>query len=85
MITFYSALIALCFYIEVSTKIDTHNILNKIGIGLVIVGALLGIYSQYKHLAQPNYLIEFGVFLHFICEIFHYNKKQHRRSTDRST
>ena len=83
MITFYSTLIALCVYIEVSAKIDTHNILNKIGIGLVIIGALLGIYSQYKPLAQPNYLIEFGVFLHFICEIAHYNKKQHRRVGDR--
>ena len=83
MITFYSILIGLCVYLEVSTKIDTHNILNKLGIGLVIVGALLGIYSQYKPLAHPNYLIEFGVFLHFICEIAHYNKKQYRRSADR--
>lgn len=37
-----------------------------------------------KPLAQQNYLIEFCIFLHFICEIAHYNKKQHRRATDRN-
>lgn len=83
MITFYSILIALCFYMVASIKIDTSNILNLFSIGFVILGALLSIYSQYKPLAQPNYLIEFGVFLHFICEIAHYHKKQHRRMGDR--
>ena len=85
MIIFYSTLVALCIYMVASIKIDTSNILNLFGISLIIVGALLGIYSQYKPLAHHNYLIEFGALLHFICEIAHYNKKQNRRASDRKS
>lgn len=69
MITFYSILIALCAYVELSNKINTDNILNKIGICLIIVGAFIGIYSQCYKIAQPNNLIAYGVFLHYICEL----------------
>ena len=85
MIIFYSILIVLCIYMVASIKIDTSNILNLFGISLVIVGALLGIYSQSQLLAHYNYLIEFGVLLHFICEIAHYNKTQNRRASDRKS
>ena len=85
MIIFYSTLITLCFFMVASVKVNTNNILNLSSIGLVIIGALLEIYSQYKPLAHPNYLIEFGVLIHFICEIAHYHKKQHRRAGDRKT
>ena len=83
MIFFYSLLIALCVYMEVSTKINTDNIINKIAIGFVIVGALLGIYNQCYALPHENNLIAYGVFLHFICELRF--AKHNRRYSDRKT
>lgn len=83
MIIFYSALIVLCVYMELSNKVNTDNILNKIAIGFVIVGALLKIYAQTEPLPHENHLIAIGVFLHFVCELRFYHKNFNRRSGDR--
>lgn len=85
MIIFYSLLIALCVYMEASTKVNTDNILNKIGIGFVIVGALLGIYNQCYALPHDNNLIAYGAFMNFICELRFANKQHNRRYNDRKT
>ena len=82
LIIFYSSLVALCVYMEASTKINTDNILNKIAIGLVMIGALLGIYKQCYGLPHQNNLIDYGVFLHFICELRFAMKPHKRRASD---
>lgn len=75
MIIFYSLLIALCFYMECSTKVNTDNIINKIGIACIIVGSFIKIYFIDSPTPHPNNLIAIGVFLHFICEIRFLHKK----------
>lgn len=85
IIIFYSLLVALCVYMEASTKVNTDNILNKIAIGLVIVGSLLAIYRQCYGLPHQNNLIDYGVFLHFICELRFANRPHTRRTSDRKT
>jgi hypothetical protein len=77
MTYFYYILFALCAYMELSEKINTDNILNKIGLGCVMVGASISIYKE-----APNNLIAIGVFLHFICDLLRYSKIKNRRIGD---
>ena len=83
IILFYSVLIALCVYMELSSKVNTDNILNKIGIGFIIVGSIIKIYAVSHHIPHENHLVCIGIFLHFICEINYGYKRKNRRMGDR--
>ena len=83
MILFYGLLIALCVYMELSSKVNTDNILNKIGIGFIIVGSIIKIYALTHHMPHENHLVCIGVFLHFVCEVRFYHKPHNRRISDR--
>lgn len=83
MTLFYVLLAIVCLYMEFSDKVNTDNILNKIGLGLVIIGALIGIYGESNVIAHPNDLISFGALLHFICGLRITHKNNHRRAGDR--
>jgi hypothetical protein len=51
----YLLLFALCIAVELSLKINTDNILKKLGIGFIAVGAL----AEYDHHHTP--LIVIGI------------------------
>lgn len=77
MTLLYILLALVCIYMEISTKVNTRNIINKIGLTFIVVGCLV-------HLSdKPNVLIEIGVFLHFVCEVIHFNTKKFRRESDK--
>ena len=78
MSLFYIALAVICIYMELSSKVNTTNIINKFGLTFIIIGCLL-------HLSgKDNVLIEIGTFLHFICELIHFNLNHKRRNTDKT-
>ena len=79
MTIFFILLILLCIYMELSVKINTSNILNKIGLGFIIVGALIKIYAIYNPIAEPNDLIPIGIFLHLISDIHKVHKLRKER------
>jgi hypothetical protein len=83
MTYFFYLLIAMCVYMELSEKINTDNLLNKIGIACVMVGAFISVYKELHVIAQPNNLIAIGVFLHFICDINNCYKRRNRRIGDK--
>lgn len=73
----YSLIIILAFTIELSTKVNTNNIIKKISLALIIVGCLV-------HLAhRDNFLIEIGLLGYFSADfIIHLMRKHNRRATD---
>lgn len=82
MTIFYSLLVALCVYMELSSKVNTDNIINKIAIGFIMVGALIKIYAESHTMLEQNHLVCIGIFLHFLCEI-RFSHRINRRTTDR--
>lgn len=49
---------------ECSSKVDTRNILKKIGLGIIILGCLVELSGH------SNQLIEFGAFSYIIADIW---------------
>ena len=75
----FISLIAIGLYIELSEKFNTRNIFTKIGIGFIIVGAIV-------HLAgHENLLVEYGILIYLgsriLCEHLrdYFGWKQSRR------
>lgn len=80
MIILYTTLILLAFWAEISIKCDTHNIIKKFGLLLVILGC-------FGHLAhKDNCLIEIGVLCYISMDMLKaYLVKSNRRKSDRIT
>lgn len=68
MTFFYVLLVLLCFFSEISEKVNTDNIVKKLGLGLIMVGALIRIYTQTHPIMQANHLIAIGAFLYLCCQ-----------------
>lgn len=63
MIIIYSSIIGIALLMELSSKINTNNIVKKITLCFIIVGCFI-------HLAgKDNALIELGILGYFIAEI----------------
>jgi hypothetical protein len=72
----YLILCALVIYVELNTKINTTNVIRKIGLGIITVGCLVS-------LKQHNILIPVGlivVLVPNICKAF--IRHHQRRATD---
>ncbi len=73
----YLLLFTLCIAVELSEKINTDNILKKIGIGFIAVGALIA------YAGKINDLVEIGVLIYLsanICSAYCSTRK--RRGCD---
>jgi hypothetical protein len=64
--------------IEISDKCNTHNLVKKVSIGLIMVGALVGLADK-----QNDYIL-IGVSGYLGAELLTaYFRKKHGRATDR--
>lgn len=75
MTSLYIAIIVLCIWIECDTKINTDNLLEKIGLGLIGTGAVVSF-------EQPNYILPAGVCL-YLSSIALKRFINHRRAIDK--
>lgn len=74
----YLALFGAAMAVELSYKINTENILKKIGIGFIAVGALV------EFAGRESLFIEIGILVYLfanICSAYCTNRK--RRSADK--
>ena len=74
----YLALFGACIAVELSPKIHTDNILKKIAIGFIAVGALV------EYVGRESIFIEIGILSYLIanlCTAYCFNPK--RRSADK--
>jgi hypothetical protein len=70
-------LIATCLFMWSSSKINTYTFLKILGLGLIIIGAIINIAGK------QNSLIEIGLLFYFSCEsIVAYFRKQNERESD---
>lgn len=60
----YFLIFAVCIFAELSPKIDTDNFIKKIGIGFILVGALIGMAGRFSP------FIEIGIVFYFVANIF---------------
>ena len=77
MLTFYIIFIVLCFVIEITAMVNTDNLLKKIGLGLMIVGALIRIYFLDYAISQANHLIPIGAFVYLLGSFMNYYRPLH--------
>lgn len=74
----YLALFGACIAVELSPKIHTDNILKKIAIGLIAVGALV------EFTGRDSIFIEFGILTYLLTNIINaYHSQPKRRSADK--
>ena len=68
-----------------SSKIDTDNLLKKLALLFIIIGALVDNYHLIMGTVVENPFLEIGIALHCIADYFtaHY-RKQCQRKTDRT-
>lgn len=59
----YLALFAACIAVELSIKISTENILRKIAIGFIAVGALV------EYSGRDSIFIEIGILLYLVTTL----------------
>ena len=75
------AIYVLLFFVavcELSEKIDTTNIIKKIGIGVILVGGLVELYGTH------NDLTIYGITIYFAAKILNaYFTKKKRRKEDK--
>lgn len=71
----YLAIFGLIFWIECSPKINTNNIFEKLGSGLIALGSLVSTIS-------PNHLIPIGLFFYFGSLAYKAYKTRGRRAQD---
>lgn len=70
----YLILFLLCITIEFSPHVNTDNIIQKIGIGMIAIGALI------EHIGKHNSLIVLGAILYFSVTLYsEYYFKYHRK------
>lgn len=70
----YIVLFSVLCYMEISTRIDTSNIIRKTGIALMAIGALIS-------LSKPNGLLAVGALIYFGNGVI-MNFIRHRRYDD---
>jgi hypothetical protein len=74
----YLALFGACIAVELSPKIHTENILKKIAIGFIAVGALVEFYGR------NSVFIEVGILVYLVANLATaYCSNPKRRSVDR--
>lgn len=74
----YLALFGACIAVELSPKIHTDNILKKIAIGFIAVGALV------EYVGRDSIFIEVGILVYLVANLATaYCSKPKRRSLDR--
>lgn len=74
----YLALFGAAMAVELSIKINTENILKKIGIGFIAVGSLVEFSGKYSN------FIEIGVLTYLIANIISaYFTRRQRRENDK--
>lgn len=59
----YLSIIAVCVYMEFSSRINTDNVIEKMALGIISLGALIHLCDAH------NYLVETGVLLYLISRI----------------
>jgi hypothetical protein len=71
----YYLIIAICTFAEISTKINTRNLVKKFGLLLIILGAII-------HLShKENSLIEYGIMCYISIDFINaYIRKDRRKS-----
>ena len=73
----YLALFGACIAVELSLKVNTDNILKKIGIGFIAVGALV------EFAGKDSAFIEIGILTYLVANICSaYCTKRKRRECD---
>jgi type III secretory pathway component EscR len=71
----YYLIIVICLFTELSTRINTGNLVKKFGLLLMILGAI--IYLQNK----PNSLILYGIMCYISIDFINaYIRKDRRKS-----
>lgn len=74
----YILLILGAAFLEISDKCNTRNLLKKLGLTLVMLGAMLALAHR------PNIMVEFGMCCYFIAELAQsYFTKRQRRHYDK--
>jgi len=74
----YLLLFTICIAIELSEKVNTDNIIKKIAIGLIAVGALV------EYDGHNSLFIEIGILTYLTVSIFSaYFTRKHRRAHDK--
>lgn len=74
----YLALFGACIAVELSPKIHTDNILKKIAIGFIAVGALV------EYVGRDSIFIEVGILIYLVANISTaYISNPKRRSIDK--
>ena len=70
----YILLLAAAFFVETSSKCNTRNLLKKLGLTLIMLGAMLFLANK------SNILIELGVICYFSANIVsaYFGGKQRR-------
>jgi len=74
----YVILIAIAFFMEISHKVDTDHWAKKIGLGLIVIGALLHISDKANNFIPIGISFYFGVIL-----LRAFLNKYGRRTSDR--
>jgi hypothetical protein len=59
----YYLLIALCLLMELSSRVNTHNIGKKVALALIIIGCSLLIAGK------SNQLVELGIFGYLLIDV----------------
>jgi len=78
MIYVNSIVIVLCLFMLASNKINTYTMLKMLGLGLIIIGAIINLDN--KH----NFFIELGVLSYLICDCLNaYLRKRNTRASDK--
>lgn len=73
----YLTLCFLAIYAEVSTKINTDNVVKKAGLGLVAVGSIINLYHE------GNLLMPAGFIIFLLPNALNtFRKYQQRRASD---
>lgn len=75
----YILTIILALHAFFSSKINTDNLLKKIALMLIIVGALIYHYELCRILRIENPFLAGGVVLHFIADWMTAHSKSHAR------
>lgn len=71
----YLMIFLMAVWVEIDTRINTDNVLEKIGLGLIAIGAAASMVTQ-------NALITYGILLYF-ASICIKRFSRHRRAIDR--
>jgi hypothetical protein len=79
MTIIYILIFGMAAFLEVSHKCNTRNLLKKIALTFMMIGAILILSNRH------NFLIEIGVCLYLIAELSQtYLSKRQRRAYDRA-